>query len=153
MKIYVKLEERIPEDSLYTFLKRILNLENKGYNTGCCKPTFFDPEFKKNQCLKMAHRSFEDIVFISKTYFKVSDKAVARALKKLIDERNFLNFILCDRINKWVFTSYMSKSKEFKYCGTYNKSNEKISHKGKSAYSFEDIIKLMDLTVKEITMK
>jgi hypothetical protein len=153
IKIYVKDEFRKPIDTLYTFLKRILNLEdNDMWSTGALKkPTYFDSEYTSSQCVSGKYRSFQDLILISKTYFKVSDKHVAKTIKRFLDENESTLILLCDDTGKWVFQYGLSRSENIKYCGRYNKSNYKVNEIGSNdIYSFIDIIKLMGLTEENI---
>ena len=150
MKLYVKDIVREPNDTLYTFLNKVLRLDNDYWNQSTTNATYLDPEFTKLQCMNGKNRSFDDLIFISKTYFKVPDKSVAKAIKRIIDENKDLLFIICDNINKWVINRQLSKSEIFKYCGTYKKSDEKTDNPGVGKYSFDDIITLMGLTKEDI---
>ena len=151
MKIYVRDAIRKPSDTLYTFLERVLNFNSTvGYCKGTCKSSYYDPELKKKQCSENRYRSFDDIVLISKTYFKVSDKAVAKVVKRILDDYNYVSFVLCDTANKWILYYGLNKSDIIKYCGYYNKSYNKIDNVGKGSYSFIDIITLMGLTKEDI---
>jgi len=61
MKLYVKDAVREPNDTLYTFLYKILrmdtNLKKSTVNT-----TYLDPEFKDQQCIANKYRSFGAIL-------------------------------------------------------------------------------------------
>lgn len=154
-KIYVKDELRRSTDTLYTFLKRILTLDdNNAWTKGSLKRnTYFDPQYTSLQCLSGKYRSFQDIVLISKTYFKVSDKHVAKTIKRFLDENEQTVILLCDDAGKWVFQHCLDRSNDIKYCGTYNKSNYKMYDVGDNdVYSFIDIIKLMGLTEEDIKL-
>ena len=156
MKLYVHNIVREPKDTLYTFLNRVLKLDNKinGYFTlGTVNATYLDSEFLKLQCMAGQHRSFDDIVSISKTYFKVSNKAIAKVIKKLLDENDKLCFVLCDSAKKWVLNRDLSKSDIFKYCARYNDSPAKTHEYLNGNYSFNDIINLMGLTIEDIKIK
>lgn len=152
MKLYVKDVVREPNDTLYTFLKKVLRLDP--YNTymqGTVSLTCFDPEYKQIQCDSGKHRSFDDLVLISKTYFKVSDKAVAKVLIRLINKHNRLILVLCDSAKKWVLNTDLTKSDIFKYCAIYNKSDLKTDDCGLYGnYSFDDIITLAGLTKEDL---
>ena len=154
MKLYIEHEERLPKDTLYTFLRRILQLNtNDLFHKGTVRATYLDPEFTNKQSSNNKTRSFDDLVLISKTYFKVSDKNVAKALIKLSEvKKNYIHFIICDSIDKWVFHSGTQKSKMFKYCGRYNNSHSKQDLSNKGKYCFNDIIKLAGLTKEDITI-
>ena len=146
MKLYVKDIVREPKDTLYTFLYKVLNFDNKGFVRGVVNATYEDSEFKKLQCIRGRYRSFDEIVLISKTYFRVSDKAVAKILKKFSDNRNYVNFVLCDSAYKWVFHNGLN-SDYVKYCANYKEGYKKTNETGKNGkYSFDDIITLMGLT-------
>ena len=153
MKLYVHNIVREPKDTLYTFLNRVLKLDNKinGYFTlGTVNATYLDSEFLKLQCMAGQHRSFDDIVSISKTYFRVSNKAIAKVIKKLLDENNKLCFVLCDSAKKWVLNINLIKADNFKYCAMYNNSPIKTHEYLDGEYSFDDIINLMGLTKEDI---
>lgn len=150
MKLYVKGVIREPKDNLYTFLEKVLHFDGKGFGKANVNATYLDPKFKELQCSAGKFRSFDEIVLISKTYFKVSDKAVAKVLKKISDNHNSVNFVLCDSAHKWVFYSGLS-SDYVKYCANYKGGYEKTNETGKyGKYSFDDIITLMGLTKEEV---
>ena len=151
MKLYVLNENRLKKDTLYTFLYRVLNL-NCPYSKGYCNKTFTDAEFLETQCNSRSHRSFDDIVLISKTYFKVSNKQVAKTLLKFLISDPELCFIFCDTANKWIFHTYNYKSKKYKYCGTYSESETKIKESGGGKYSFEDFLYFADLTLQDVKL-
>ena len=150
MKLYVKDVVREPNDTLYTFLYKVLHFDGNGFGKAIVNSTYFNPEFKELQCTAGKFRSFDDLVLISKTYFRVSDKAVAKVLKKFSDNHNYVNFVLCDSAYKWVFYYGLHKSNNIKYCANYNKSYEKTDDPGVGIHSFDDIIKLMGLTKEDI---
>ena len=151
MKLYVKDVTREPKDTLYTFLYKVLNFDGKGFGKAIVNNTYYDPELTKRQCIRGKYRSFDEIVLISKTYFRVSDKAVAKVIKIFLDDYKFASLVLCDSAHKWVFYYGLHKSNNIKYCANYNKSYEKTNETGKNGkYSFDDIIKLMGLTKEEI---
>lgn len=150
MKIYVKDAIRKPSDTLYTFLERLLKLNSSGYMRGTCKTSYYDPELKSVQCSENRYRSFDDIVLISKTYFKVSDKAVAKVIKRILDNYEYAIFVLCDTANKWVLYYGLNKSDSIKYCANYNTSYNKIDDSRDGIYSFIDIITLMGLTKEDV---
>ena len=52
--------------------------------------TYYDSNFKNLQCISGKHRSFDDLVKIVKTYFRVSDKTIAKNLKKILDKNDNL---------------------------------------------------------------
>ena len=151
MKIYVKDIVREPKDTLYTFLYKVLRLSTN-YNTfNTVNSTYYNPEFTKLQCMYGKHRSFDEIVLISKTYFRVSDKAVAKVIKKFLDKYDTLSLVLCDSTHKWVLNSNLNRSEIIKYCARYNKSDYKTNDYGVyGEYSFDDIIALMGLTKEDI---
>ena len=150
MKLYVKDVIREPKDTLYTFLYRVLKLKGGGFGKALVNTTYFDPEFKELQCTAGKFRSFDDLVLISKTYFRVSDKAVAKVLKKFSDNHNYVNFVLCDSAHKWVFY-YGLNSDSVKYCANYKEGYKKTNETGKNGkYSFDDIITLMGLTIEDL---
>jgi len=150
MNIYVKDIVREPKDTLYTFLSKVLRLKStfNGYST--VNTTYFDPEFNKVQCTSGKHRSFDDLILISKTYFKVSDKAIAKVIKKFLDDDDDLSFVLCDSANKWVLNNGLTANEVIKYCARYNKSHLKTDCYGAGKYSFNDIITLMGLTKEDV---
>ena len=150
MKLYVKDVVREPNDTLYTFLYKVLHFDGNGFGKAIVNSTYFDPEFKKLQCTAGKFRSFDDLVLISKTYFRVLDKTVAKVLKKFSDNHNYVNFVLCDSAHKWVFYYGLHKSNDIKYCANYNKSYEKTDDPGVGIHSFDDIIKLMGLTKEDV---
>ena len=150
MKLYVKDVVREPNDTLYTFLYKVLHFDGNGFGKAIVNSTYFDPEFKELQCTAGKFRSFDDLVLISKTYFRVSDKAVAKVLKKFSDNHNYVNFVLCDSAHKWVLYYGLHKSNDIKYCANYNKSYEKTDDPGVGIHSFDDIITLMGLTKEEV---
>ena len=144
MKLYVKDVTREPKDTLYTFLCKVLNFDSNGFGKAIVNDTYYDPKLTKRQCIRGKFRSFDDLVLISKTYFRVSDKAVAKVLKKFLDDYHNVNFVLCDSAHKWVFY-YGLGSNYIKYCANYNEGYKKTNETGKNGkYSFDDIIKLMD---------
>lgn len=149
MKLYVKDIVREPNDTLYTFLTRVLKL-NDTYKIATTNATYLDPEFKELQCKSEKHRSFDDLVLISKTYFKVSDKIIAKTLHKFLDNDKELMFVLCDSAEKWVLNSHLNKSEIIKYCGKYDNSDIRTSRYLKGKYSFDDILNLMGLTKEDI---
>ena len=150
MKIYVKDIVREPNDTLYTFLEKVLRLKEKWVSQGSVNSTYLDPEFKEVQCFSGKHRSFDDLVAISKTYFKVSDKAIAKVLIKFIDKYDTLCFVLCDSAKKWVLNNGLNDSEILKYCAKYNKSDYNTDSSGEGKYSFDDIITLAGLTKDDI---
>ena len=150
MKLYVKDVIREPKDTLYTFLNKVLRLNGQYFLKGTINTTYLDPELKKLQCIAGKHRSFDDIVSISKTYFRVSNKAIAKVIKKLLDENDKLCFVLCDSAKKWVLNINLIKTDNFKYCGMYNNSPIKTHEYLNGKYSFDDIINLMGLTKEDI---
>ena len=149
MKLYVKDIIREPKDTLYTFLYKVLHFDGKGFGKAIVNDTYYDPELTKRQCIGGKYRSFDEIVLISKTYFRVSDKAVAKILKKFSDEHYYVNFVLCDSAHKLVFYNGLG-SNYIKYCANYNKSYEKTDDPGVGIHSFDDIIKLMGLTKEDV---
>ena len=149
MKLYVKDIVREPKDTLYTFLYKVLSFDGKGFGKAIVNNTYYDPELTKQQCTRGRYRSFDEIVLISKTYFRVSDKAVAKVLKIFLDDYKFASLVLCDSAHKWVFY-YGLNSTYIKYCANYNKSYEKTDDPGAGIHSFDDIITLMGLTKEEV---
>lgn len=149
MKLYVKDIIREPNDTLYTFLTRVLKL-NDIYKIATTNATYLDSEFKELQCKSEKHRSFDDLVLISKTYFKVSDKIIAKTLHKFLDNDKELMFVLCDSAKKWVLNSHLNKSEIIKYCGRYDESDYRTNEYKEGKYSFDDILNLMGLTKEDI---
>lgn len=142
-KLYVKGVKRTPNDTLYSFLLRNLTKFKHWTTIGKFNSTYFDPEFKQIQC-DSRHRSFEDIVLISKTYFKVSDKQVAKAIIRVLNEQPKFSLLLCDSINKWVIQHGFTKIENSNYCAKYNNAHLKLNNKyGK--YSYNDIMVLAGL--------
>jgi len=149
MKLYVRDIVRKPKDTLYTFLYKVLQLNTK-YSRFSVKDTYFDSEFKEPQCGFEKRRSFDDLVLISKTYFRVSDKAVAKVIKKILDEDQYSSLVLCDTAKKWVLNTHITKSDNIKYCAIYHKSDLKTNENWEGKYSFDDIIALMGLTKEDV---
>jgi hypothetical protein len=149
MKLYVKNIIREPNDTLYNFLYRVLNLDGNGFGKLTVNSTYEDSEFTKIQCIANKYRSFDDLVLISKTYFKVSDKVVAKTIKKFLDRYNTI-LVLCDSAHKWIFYYGLSGSDTVKYCANYKKSYEKTDIRGSGIHSFDDIITLMGLTKEDV---
>ena len=150
MKLYVKNITREPNDTLYTFLYRVLGLDSKGWGKLSVNATYTDPELTKLQCTANKYRSFDDLVLISKTYFKVSSKTVAKTIKKFLDNYNCSSLVLCDSAHKWVFYYGLVKSDYIKYCANYNKSYNKTDDPKNGIHSFDDIITLMGLTKEDV---
>ena len=150
MKLYVKDVIREPKDTLYTFLYKVLNFDSNGFGKAIVNDTYYDPELTKQQCIRGKYRSFDEIVLISKTYFRVSNKAIAKVIKIFLDDYKFASLVLCDSAHKWVFYYGLHKSNDIKYCANYNKSYEKTDDPGVGIHSFDDIIKLMGLTKEDI---
>lgn len=128
----------------------MLGFDGSGFRKGMVNTTYFDPEFIKIQCSSNKYRSFDDIVLISKTYFKVSNKAVAKVIKRFLDDYDSMGLLLCDNINKWVLYRGLTKSDDIKYCYKYKKSDENLHSLGKGNHSFIDIINLMGLTEENV---
>ena len=150
MKLYVKNVTREPKDTLYTFLYKVLNFDSNGFGKAIVNDTYYDPELTKRQCIRGKYRSFDEIVLISKTYFRVSDKAVAKVLKIFLDDYKFASLVLCDSAHKWVFY-YGLGSNYIKYCANYKEGYKKTNETGKNGkYSFDDIITLMGLTKEDV---
>lgn len=150
MKLYVKNITREPNDTLYTFLYRVLGFDGKGFGKGMTNSTYLDPKFINIQCSSNKYRSFDDIVLISKTYFKVSSKAVAKVIKRFLDDYNSMGLVLCDNIHKWVLYRGLTKSDDIKYCYKYKESDKNLYNSGKGVHSFIDIITLMGLTEENV---
>lgn len=150
MKLYVKDVIREPNDTLYTFLRKVFKLNGSFFGKYTVNSTYLDSEFKKVQCGPGKHRSFDDIVLISKTYFKVSNKIIAKTILKILNDDNNLLLVLCDSAKKWVLNYGLTESKIFKYCAKYDKSDYKTDDCGVGDYSFDDIITLMGLTKEDV---
>ena len=150
MKLYVKGIVRKPNDTLYTFLNRVLNLNGGYFERSTVNATYLDLELKELQCNAGKHRSFDDLVLIAKTYFRVSDKAVAKAIVKILNKNDTFLFVLCDSAEKWVLNRNLTKSNKIKYCGAYNKSDLNTDDYSNGDYSFDDIITLAGLTKDDI---
>jgi hypothetical protein len=153
MKLYVKDITREPNDTLYSFLYKVLHLDGDGWGRCAVNATYLDPEFKKQQCITNKYRSFDELVLISKTYFRVSDKAVAKVIKKILDNFDYTSLVLCDTAEKWILYYGLNKSKNIKYCAKYNYSYNKTNDPLKGIYSFDDIIALMGLTQEDIKIE
>ena len=150
MKLYVKNVTREPKDTLYTFLYKVLNFDSNNFGKAIVNDTYYDPELTKRQCIGGRYRSFDEIVLISKTYFRVSDKAVAKVIKKFLDDDKNTCLVLCNSAKKWVF-HYGLSSNYIKYCANYNEGYKKTNETGKNGkYSFDDIIKLMGLIKEDV---
>ena len=145
--LYLKTIKREPKDTLFTFLEKCLKKKSfKSYG-------IFPKTYKDIECTKLeypeAYRSFEVIVEISKTYFKVSEKQVAKTIKKIIvkDENRKLGFLLCLATNKWILhsiTVYLQPEKENNFILKYSNSINRLDEKGKGKYNFNEIDKLMN---------
>jgi hypothetical protein len=149
MKLYVKNIVREPNDTLYTFLYKVLSLDGNGFGRATVKDTYFDPEFKKQQCISHKYRSFDDIVSISKTYFRVSDKAVAKVIIKFLNNDKNYSLVICDAIDKWVFYYGLTRHTSSNYCAKYNGGFGKIDTCGVGIYSYNDILVLAGLEKEE----
>jgi len=150
MKLYVKNITREPKDTLYIFLRKVLRLDGSDYVRTTVNSTYFNSKFTNQQCISGKHRSFDDLVFICKTYFRVSDKAVAKVIKRILDENVRIKFVFCDTAKKWILHHDLYKSLIIEYCFTYNKSDYKTEEYGEGKYSFDDIITLMGLTKEDV---
>lgn len=149
MKLYVKDVVREPDETLYVFLHKVLQLGTL-YHKFFVKDTYFDSEFKILQCESGKCRSFDDIVLISKTYFKVSDKVVAKVIKKILITYPISIFVLCNKSKNWILNLNLIKSPTIKYCTKYNNSDFKTNEHGNGKYSFDDIMTLMGLTEEDV---
>lgn len=150
MKLYIEGIVRQPGDTLHTFLNRVFRLGGNYYSKYTTNATYLDPEFKELHCVSEKHRSFDDIVLISKTYFKVSDKTVARSIIKFLNNDNSLSLVFCDSAKKWVLNYGLHKSLSVNYCAEYNQSYSKRKDCGiNGKYSFNDIMTLAGLTEKD----
>lgn len=151
-KIYLKKTERLKRDSLYSFLKRCIDktsdFKYKSYGR-------FPASFKDENCYipekGEAYRSFDAIVEISKTYFKVSDKRVAKTLKRIMTENKGkqgreLGFLFCGTANRWTmhensgFCWYLNQE----FILNYSSSLDAKHVKGSGKYCMNDIIFLMN---------
>ena len=149
MKLYVKDIVREPKDTLYTFLYKVLSFDSKGFGKAIVNDTYYDPELTKRQCIRGKYRSFDEIVLISKTYFRVSNKAIAKVIKIFLDDYKFASLVLCDSAHKWVF--YNGLNSDFiKYCANYKEGYKKTDDPGVGIHSFDDIITLMGLTKEDV---
>jgi len=153
MKLYVKDIVREPKDTLYTFLYKVLRLKGSYSIQSTVNTTYYNSDFTKLQCISGKNRSFDDLVLISKGSFKVSNKVIAKVIKKILDENDNLVLILCDSAKKWVLNRNLTKSESIKYCGRYNGSENKTDDYGIGDYSFDDIITLMGLTKEDVKIK
>lgn len=140
MKLYVLDIERTEKDTLYTFLERVLKCQSQ-WSHGQVNATYIDSNFTKIHCEENKKRSFDDLLLISKTYFRVSDKTVAKTIFKIIDDYPKFLFILCRTANKWIL-NYGMYSSDIEYCGQYNESYKKLDDKAGGKHSFNDILKL-----------
>ena len=150
MKLYVKNTVKEPKDNLYKFLYKVLRLDGPYHIQSTVNSTFYNSEHTKLQCVNGKNRSFDDLVLISKTYFRVSDKAIAKVIKRILDENNSLGLLLCDSVNKWILNRHLNNSETIKYCFRYNNSHLKTDNSGDGVYSFDDIITLMGLTKEDV---
>lgn len=150
MKLYVKDIVREPNDTLYTFLYKVLNLNKDVFGKCYVNDTYIDPKFKNLQCIKHRHRSFDDIVLISKTYFKISKKIVAKVIIKFLNNDQSLSLVLCDSAKKWVFYSGLTKHESLKYCAKYNKGHLKLNDSYDGIHSYNDILMLAGLEKENI---
>jgi hypothetical protein len=148
MKLYVKDIDREPDDTLYTFLFKFLNMETT-FKSFTSVATYYDLECKDLQCLFGKHRSFDDIVLVSKTYFKVSDKIVAKTVIKFLNNYQNTCLVLCDFAKKWVLNNNLSKHKDLTYCAKYNKGYSRINDPYDGIYSYNDILTLAGLDIEE----
>lgn len=148
MKLYVKDIIREPNDTLYTFLCKFLNI-NKNFKFLTSIATYKDLEYKDLQCIEGKFRSFDDIVLVSKTYFKVIDKTVAKTVIKILNNYPDTCLILCDSAKKWILYNNLSKHEDLKYCAKYNKSYNKLNDPYNGKYSYNDILILAGLKKEE----
>lgn len=150
--LYLKDVKREDKDSLYTFLKRCIGpIPNSSYKSiGGFPTTYTDKECTNKEC-SPKFRSLEVIIEISKAYFRVSDKQVAKALKKLCVQDKILGLLLCKTANKWIF--YNSKNAfsyvkwyadEDNFILDYNNSINKKDQRGVGKYTYNEIRELMD---------
>ena len=140
--LYLKEIKRSSKDTLFTFLKKCIAEKNfKVF--GAFPTTYLDKECNQIE-ISPKYRSFESIVEISKTYFKVSEKKVAKTLKKIILENNVSGFLYCLAANKWIFYSNMDYFNEERHIFKYSDSHLKTHLKGSGKYTFNDIEKLMN---------
>lgn len=74
MKLYIDLDNKQRARTIKAFLMQCKRKD------GFFKPTFYDKDFRKQQC-HAGRRSFEDIVCLVKTYFpKATESSIAKAL-------------------------------------------------------------------------
>lgn len=149
--LYLKDVKREDKDSLYTFLKRCIGpIPNSPYKSiGGFPATYTDKECANKEC-SPKFRSLEVIIEISKAYFRVSDKQVAKALKKLCVQDKLLGLLLCNAAGKWIF--YTSKGAmggfwyedEENFILEYSNSVNKKDQRGVGKYTYNEIRELMD---------
>jgi len=151
MKLYIKDVTRDKKDTLYTFLLKNLNIGGHYEKRGKFNATYYDPEFKQLQ-YKSAKRSFEEIVLISKTYFKVSDKTVAKVIIRILNKYPQVTLVLCDFAKKWVVYCDLSKNENSKYCAKYNQGFLKINEDGHGKYTYNDIMVLAGLPKEDVNI-
>lgn len=160
-KIYIDVPK---SETLEEFILNCFDTKNEAYGSAIsvnqnCKPTYFDPEFKKIEC-REANRSFDDLLDIVCTNFnsETSDKELAECLYKLWEDDKIIS-LFCPDINKLVFFRWTSTNNwctKYKMCwndyipGTseYDKceldyvTEEDIDYRGNGEYSLKEILDL-----------
>lgn len=152
-KIYFKTIKRQNKDTLYSFLSRCVDKteSNKYKNYGRFPVSYSDEECTKGEHLSCSYRSFDSIVQISKSHFKVSDRQVAKAIKKILTKNRGvsgkeLGFLFCGTANRWVmhensgYCWLLNSEFVLNYANSVNRKNDK----GSGAYCMNDIISLMN---------
>jgi hypothetical protein len=152
-KIYFKTIKRQNRDTLYSFLSRCIDkTENHKYKSyGRFPNSYSNEECTKGEHASTSFRSFDAIVQISKSYFKVSDKQVAKAIKKILTKNRGvpdkeLGFLFCGTANRWVmhqnsgYCWFLNNEFVLNYSSSVNKKN----YKGSGTYCMNDIISLMN---------
>lgn len=146
--IYIQEIRREEKDTLFTFLKRCI--KKKGFKD----EGRFPRTYKNEECTDdmfesgMKYRSLEAIIEISKTYFRVSEKQVAKTLKKIIEENYSYGFLYCGAANKWIFyhASYSIQllDRNVNFTLTYGKTQDKLNSTGCGKYTYNQIHELMN---------
>lgn len=150
--LYLKDVKREPKDTLATFLERCFH--GKGFKAYGSLPTTYKDVECTDKEMSSKHRSFEIIAEVSKTYFRVCEKQVAKTLKKLIlknqNEKKCLGFLLCKSANKWILNGFSAEisndiwGNKDRFILDYGGSEDKTDLKGSGQYSFDEIEKLMN---------
>lgn len=148
--LYLKDVQREKKDTLYTFLKRCINpIGVLPYKSKGAFPTTYKNENYSDKECDSKFRSLEAIIEISKTYFKVSDKHVAKVVKKICLQDKTLALLFCKMANKWIFYEGIYSEKYWKkdednFTLNYDNSINKKDNKGKGKYTYNEIRELMD---------